>query len=132
MTTSIEGDIITYLKQLNPTFQIFDEDHIQEWGVLVQQRGDSVPDVLMNYETATVDITIRETGQGERGTARSLLSSWKIFSQVRLVFDQTINGTEYCRMYALVSPTKTASGQGWSAYRMSISIERAIGGITWQ
>lgn len=130
--TSIDSDIITYLKQLNPTLQIFDEDHLQEWGVLVQQKGDSVPDVLMNFETATVDITIRENGQGERGTARSLLTAWKIFSQVRLVFDQTINGVEYCRMYALVSPTKVASGQGWSTYKISISIERSIGGISWQ
>lgn len=130
--TSIDADIITYLKQLNPTLQIFDEDHVQEWGVLVQQRGDSVPDVLLNFETATVDITVREQGQGERGTARSLCTAQKLFSQVRLVFDKTINGVEYCRMYATASPTKVASGQGWSAYRITISIERSIGGITWQ
>lgn len=128
----IAFDIAQYIRQTFTGIDAFDSVRSanKEFGVLVEE-SDNVFDVLLNTESATVTVTVRDNGMGNRGTARAYDVAERLALRLRILMDVEINGMTYDRITTTSSPREIWGGADASVWRFTLSVDRQIEGITW-
>lgn len=128
----IAFDIAQYIRQTFTGIDAFDSVRSanKEFGVLVEE-SDNVFDVLLNTESATVTVTVRDNGMGARGTARAYDVAERLALRLRILMDVEINGTTYDRITTTSSPREIWGGADASVWRFTLSVDRQIEGLQW-
>lgn len=128
----IAFDIAQYIRQTFTGIDAFDSVRSanKEFGVLVEE-SDNVFDVLLNTESATVTVTVKDNGMGNRGTARAYDISERLALRLRILMDVEINGTTYDRITTTSSPREIWGGADASVWRFTLSVDRQIEGLQW-
>lgn len=128
----IAFDIAQYIRQTFTGIDAFDSVRSanKEFGVLVEE-SDNVFDVLLNTESATVTVTVKDNGMGNRGTARAYDVAERLALRLRILMDVEINGTAYDRITTTSSPREIWGGADASVWRFTLSVDRQIEGLQW-
>ena len=128
----IAFDIVKFIRTTFEGVDAFDNIRSanKEFGVLVEE-SDNVYDVLLNTESATVTVTVRDNGMGARGTARAYDLAERLSLRLRLLMDVEIDGTHYDRITTSSSPREVWGGADASVWRFTLSVDRQIEGIQW-
>lgn len=128
----IAFDIAQYIRQTFTGIDAFDSVRSanKEFGVLVEE-SDNVFDVLLNTESATVTVTVKDNGMGNRGTARAYDVAERLALRLRILMDVEINGTTYDRITTTSSPREIWGGADASVWRFTLSVDRQIEGLQW-
>lgn len=121
----IAYDMMTYIKGLIPGIEAFDQIRSanREMGCLIEESDNSI-DVIWGIETATVTISVRDNGMGQRGTAKAHEVAQALSERLRLVLDTDINSTHYDRIMATSAPREVWGGADSSIWRFTLSVER--------
>ncbi len=132
--TSVAVDIAKFINDRFPGLSAYDPTTLNNRteGVLVEQDPNTEVDIFLNYEKCNLTISVRETGRGNRGTAKAYDDAVRIFNALKLVQDTIINGTKYDIITAESAPYELYGGSDYSIWKFTISAERATEDLTWQ
>ena len=125
--TSTAYDIAQYITGRFAGLSAYDPTTIngRTEGVLVEQEPNPTAYPMENYEETRVDVTVRATGRGPRGSSRAYEEALRIYQGMKLLLDIEINGTQYDRIQALTSPYELYGGADYSLWKIVFNIERA-------
>lgn len=126
--TSTAYDIAQYISGRFEGISAYDPTTIngRTEGVLVEQEPNPTAYPMENLEETRVDVTVRATGRGPRGTSKAYDDALRIYQDMKLILGVEINGTTYERIQAITTPYELYGGADYSLWKIVFNIERAI------